>query len=123
MKKGSYVPWHSDAPQSTNSSNIIFISCEGWYTSQFLDQWRRGASNRYVLNMVKGHHLQFGCHSPLFVNIKLFKNRAATAHHCIIQKEMDKLLGKGAIELSNGVAGFYSNVFLVPMHMVVYAQL
>ena len=34
----------------------------------------------------------------------------------IIQKEVDELLAKGAIEPSSGGAGFYSNVFVVPKH-------
>ena len=38
------------------------------------------------------------------------------APHPVIQKELDKLLAKGAIALSIGCAGFYSNVFVVPKH-------
>ena len=33
-----------------------------------------------------------------------------------IQKEVDELLAKGAIEPSSGGAGFYSSVFVVPKH-------
>ena len=40
----------------------------------------------------------------------------AAAHHPVIQKEVDELLAKGAIEPSSGGAGFYSNVFVVPKH-------
>ena len=40
--------------------------------------------------------------------------KEAVAHHPIIQKEVDDLLPKGAIELSSGGAGFYSSVFVVP---------
>ena len=36
--------------------------------------------------------------------------------HPIIQKEVDELLAKGAIEPSSGGASFYSSVFVVPMH-------
>ena len=35
-------------------------------------------------------------------------------HHAIIQEERDELLAKDAIESSTGVAGFHSNVFVVP---------
>ena len=38
------------------------------------------------------------------------------AHHPVIQKEVDELLAKGAIEPSSGGAGFYSNIFVVPKH-------
>ena len=40
----------------------------------------------------------------------------ATTHHPTIQKEVDELLAKGAIEPSSGGAGFYSSVFVVPKH-------
>ena len=40
--------------------------------------------------------------------------KAAAAHHPIIQKEVDELLPKGAIELSSGGAGFYPSVFVAP---------
>ena len=42
--------------------------------------------------------------------------KAATAHHPIIQKGVDELLSKGAIEPSSGGAGVYSSVFVVPKH-------
>ena len=38
------------------------------------------------------------------------------AHHPVIQKEVDELLAKGAIEPSSGGARFYSSVFVVPKH-------
>ena len=41
-------------------------------------------------------------------------------HHPIIQKEVDELLAKGAIEPLMGGAGFYSNIFAVPKHTGVY---
>ena len=42
--------------------------------------------------------------------------KAAAVHHPIIQKEVDELLYKGAVEPSSGDAGFYSSVFVVPKH-------
>ena len=74
-------------------------------------------SNRFVLNMVKGHHLQLRCHHPLFHNLRQFKLLATPAYHFIIQKEMDELLAKGAIEPSSGGADYYSNLFVVPKCM------
>ena len=38
----------------------------------------------------------------------------AAAHHPNIQKEVNELLAKGAIESSSGSAGFCSNMFVVP---------
>ena len=71
-------------------------------------------SNRFVLNMVWGHHLQLRSHPPLFCDFWHFIVKAAAAHHPVIQKEVDELLAKGAIEPSSGDAGFYSSMFVVP---------
>ena len=84
--------------------------------SKFYDQWRSITSNRFVLNMVWGHHLQFRSHPPLFHDSQHFNVKAAAAHHPVIQKEVDELLAKGAIEPSSSGAGFYSSVFVVPKH-------
>ena len=53
---------------------------------------------------------------PLFHDFWHFNVKAAVAHHPVIQKEVDELLAKGAIEPSSGGAGFYSSMFVVPMH-------
>ena len=71
-------------------------------------------SNRFVLNMVWGHHLQLRSHPPLFCDFWYFNVKAAAAHHPVIQKEVDELLAKGAIEPSSGGADFYSSMFVVP---------
>ena len=55
-------------------------------------------------------------HPPLFCNFQLFNVKVPAAHHPVIQKEVDELLAKGAIEPSSGGAGFYSSVFVVPKH-------
>ena len=64
--------------------------------------------------MVKGHHFQLRSHPSLFQNFKQFNTKAVATHHPIIQKEVDELLAKGAIEPSSGGAGMYSNVFAFP---------
>ena len=64
--------------------------------------------------MVQDHHLQLRSHAPLFCNLWQFNVKAAAAHYPIIQKEVDELLPKEAIEPSSGGAGFYSSVFVVP---------
>ena len=72
---------------------------------------------RFVLNMVKGHHLQPRYHPPLSHNFRWFNIKTVPAYHPSNQKEVDKVLAKGAIEPSTrGAAGFYSDVFVVPMH-------
>ena len=79
---------------------------------KFLDQWRSITSNRFVLNMVQGHHLQLTSRPPLFHNFWHFNVKVPAAHHPVIQKEVDELLAKGAIEPSSGGARFYSSVFV-----------
>ena len=83
---------------------------------KFLDQWRSITSNRFVLNMIWGHHLQLGSRPPLFRNFWHFNVWVPAAHHPVIQKEVDELLAKVAIEPSSGGASFYSSVFVVPKH-------
>ena len=39
---------------------------------KFFDQWRSITSNRFVLNMVWGHHLQLQSHPPLLCNFWQF---------------------------------------------------
>ena len=82
----------------------------------FLDQWRSITSNRFVLNMVWGHHLQLRSHPALFRNLWQFNVKVAAAHHLITQKEADELLYKGALEPSSGGAGFYFSAFVVSRH-------
>ena len=79
----------------------------------FFDQWRSITSNRFVLNMVWGHHLQLRSHPPLFHDFWQFYVKTVAVHHPVIQREVDELLAKGAIEPSGG-AGFYSSMFVVP---------
>ena len=57
--------------------------------------------------MVKGHNLQLRCHPLLFHNFKWFNIKIAAIHNPFIQKEMDELIAKGAIELSTGGASSF----------------
>ena len=66
--------------------------------------------------MVQGHHHQLRSRPPLFRYFQHFNVKVPTAHHPVIQKEVDELLAKGAIKPSSGGAGFYSSVFVVPKH-------
>ena len=66
--------------------------------------------------MIRGHHLQLRSHPPLFRDFWHFNVKAAAAHHPVIQKEVNELLAKGAIEPSSSGAGFYSSMFMVPKH-------
>ena len=83
---------------------------------KFFDQWRSITSNRFVLNMVWGHHLQLRSSPPLFHDSWCINVKAAAPHHPVIHKEVDELLPMGATEPSSGGAGFYSIVFVVPKH-------
>ena len=102
------VPWSS---ASSSSSSAVF---QVGMLFNFFDQWRCITSNRFVLNMVWGHHLQLQSHPPLFHNFWQFNVKVATTHHPIIQKEVGELLAKGAVEPSSGGAAFYSSMLVVP---------
>ena len=102
--------------QSTTSSPPSSYVLQVGALPKFLDQWRSITSNRFVLNMVKDHHLKLRCYPPLFCNFKWFNTKAATGHHPIIQKEVDELLAKGTTEALSGDAGFYLNIFVVPKY-------
>ena len=105
------VPQPSTSSSSSSSTSATF---QVGMLFKFFDQWRSITSNRFVLNMVWGHHLQLRSHPPLFHGFQPFNVKAAAAHHPVIQKEVDELLAKGAIEPSSGGAGFYSSMFVVP---------
>ena len=101
---GVGIPDVSHLGSLSSSSLVLQVGM----LSHFYDQWRCITSNRFVLNMVQGHHLQLGSCPPLFCNFWQFSVKAAAAHHPIIQKEVDELLAKGVIEPSSGDAGFCS---------------
>ena len=106
------VPEPSASSASSSSTSATF---QVGMLFKFFYQWRSITSNRFVLNMVKGHHLQLRSHPPLFCDFWHFNVKAAAAHHPVIE-EVDELLAKGAIEPSSGGAGFYSSMFVVPKH-------
>ena len=108
------VPEPSTSSSSSSSTSAAFQVC---MLFKFFDQWRSITSNRFVLNMVWGHHLQLRSHPPLFHDFWHFNVKAVAAHHSVIQREVDELLAKGTIEPSSGGAGFYSSMFVVPKLM------
>ena len=110
---GPDVPEPSTSSSSSSSTSATF---QVGMHFKFFDHWRSITSNRFVLNMVWGHHLQLRSHPPLFCEFWHFNVKAAAAHHPVIQKEVDELLAKGAIEPSSGGTGFYSSMFVVPKH-------
>ena len=112
--KGSLWPGAPDVSWSSASSSSPSAVVHVGMLFRFFDQWRSITSNRFVLNMVWGHYLQLQSHPSLFQDFHQFNVKVATAHHPIIQKEVDELLAKGAIEPSSGGAGFYSSMFMVP---------
>ena len=107
------VPQPSTSSSSSSSTSATFQVC---MLFKFFDRWRSITSNRFVLHMVRGHHLQLRSHPPLFCDFWHFNVKAAAAHRPVIQKEVDELLAKGAIEPSSGGADFYSRMFVVPKH-------
>ena len=98
------------------SSSSSFAVFQVGMLFSFLDQWSSITSNRFGLNMVWDHHLQLSSCPSLFHNFWWFNVKVAAAHHHIIQKEMDELLSKGAIEPSPGGVSFYSSMFVVLNH-------
>ena len=116
-RKGGMGVSTPDLPKpstSSHSSSSTSATFQVGMLFKFFDQWRNIKSNRFVLNMVWGHHLQLRSCPPLFRDFWHFNVKVAAAHHPLIQKKVDELLAKGAIEPSSGGAGFYSNMFVVP---------
>ena len=113
---GVGTPDVPEASTSSSSSSSISAAFQVGMLFKFFDQWRSITSNRFVLNMVWGHHLQLRSCPPLFRVFRHFNVKTAAAHHPIIQKEVDELLAEGAIEPSSGGAGFYSSMFVVSKH-------
>ena len=62
-------------------------------------------SNRFVFNMVKGHHLQLRCCLSLLQNYIWFNIQAYVAPHPVIQQEADDLLAKDTTEPFTDGAG------------------
>ena len=102
-----YVPQPSTSSSFSSSTSAPF---QVGMLFKFFDQWRSITYNRFVLNI----YLQLRSCPPLFPDFWHFNVKAAAAHHPVIQKEVDELLAKGAIEPSSGGAGFYSSMFVVP---------
>ena len=108
-KKGGHRGWNSSSIVSSTSSSVVQVCT----LHNFLDQWKIISSNRFLLNIVKGHYLQLKCHHSLSIIINCNID-AFAAHHPLIRKEVDNLLAKDTTKPSTGGAGFYSNVFVVP---------
>ena len=99
-KKGS--PWDSvpdvlqcsilSSSSSSSSSSVANVGT----LSELLDQWRSITFRRFVLNMVKGQHLQIRCHPFLFHNFIWFNIKASMAHLPVTHKQVDVILAKGA---------------------------
>ena len=111
---GPDVPEPSTPSSSSSSTSATF---QVGMLFKFFDQWRSITSNRFVLNMVGGHHLELRSHPLFFCDFWHFNVKVATAHHPVIQREVDELLAKGAIESSSSGTGFYSSVIVVPKDM------
>ena len=113
---GVGIPDMPESSASSASSSSTFAAFQVGILFKFFDQWRSITYNRFVLKMVQGHHLQLRSHPPLFLDFWQFNVKVAVAYHPVIQREVDELLAKGAIEPSSGGTGFYSSMFVVPKH-------
>ena len=82
--KGVGAPDVSQPSTSSSSSSSISAPFQVGMLFKFLDQWRSITSNRFVLNMVWGHHLQLTSHPPLFHDFWHFNVKAAAAYHPVI---------------------------------------
>ena len=63
------VPQPSTSSPSSSSTSATF---QVGMLFKFFDQWRRITSNRFVLNMIWGHHPQLRSHPPLFHDFQHF---------------------------------------------------
>ena len=85
---GVSTPDVPEASTSSSSSSSTSATFQVGRLFKFFDQWRSITSNRFVLNMVQGHHLQLRSHSPLFHDFQCFNVKVAAAHLPVIQKEV-----------------------------------
>ena len=67
-EKGGMGVGTPDALQSSASSSSSSAVFQVGMLFKYFDQWRNITSNRFVFNMVWGHHLQLRSHPPLFCN-------------------------------------------------------
>ena len=68
-----------------------------------------------MLSIINGYHLQLRHLPLLFSYFKQFNFKTATVHHPVLRKEVNELLTMSGIEKSTYGAGFWSNVFVVPI--------
>ena len=67
-RRPSQVDGIADMSPATTSTSSSSSFVQVGTLPQFLDQWRSINSNRFVLNIVKGHHLQLRSHHCFFNN-------------------------------------------------------
>ena len=100
----------------------LHLWCRMVLLPKILDQCRSITSNRFVLNMVKGHHIQLGCHPPLFRNFKWFNSTAAKTHYPIIQKRLMSRYPRMPLDHQLVVLAFIQLYLLFLDALVVYDQ-
>ena len=87
---------------SPSSSSFVQIGT----LPEFLDQWRSVSFSRFVPNMKKVIIFILGVRFCYFI-ISGNLTKATPSHYPIIQKWVDELLAKDAIETSTIGTGFY----------------
>ena len=85
----------------------LYQLCSSLLLHYFWIDRKNTTCNIFMLNMVKGHHLQLRCLLLLFSDLKQLNSKATVAHFVVIQNKVNELLGKGAPEQSIGVTGFF----------------
>ena len=108
------APDVSQPSTSSSSSSSTSAPFQVGMLFKFLDQWKALHPTGLCLIWFGATIFSLDPVLPCSVTFWHFNVKAAAAHHPVIQKEVDELLAKGAIEPSSGGAGFYSSVFVVP---------
>ena len=106
-KRGTMGVVIFDVSQSLMSSPSSSSSVQAGIFLKFMDQWKSLLPIGLCLIWLR-------CCPLLFHSFRQFNIEATPAHYPIIQKDVNELLAKGAIEACTGGTGLCSNTFLVP---------
>ena len=75
VEKGGCGGGTPDVLEPSTSSSSLSSTSATFHVGVLFDQWRSITSNRFVLNMVWGHHLQLRSCPPLFCDFQHFNVR------------------------------------------------
>ena len=83
------VPEPSTSSASSSSTSAAF---QVGMLFKFFVQWRSITSNRFVLNMVWGHHLQLRSHPPLFCDFRAVMSRQQQLINLLFRRRLMSFL-------------------------------